>query len=154
MVHSDQCSRNPSSSQTKKTKTLFLISLLLFSSFFIINSALSLFDAHNSNDAVGAALQLQVLPIAFVFLFYSLLPLLSLSFTLPSPLLTLIGACAFAKEFLLFYLQRKDPSGVENHYYNLLLVSIAVCVFGTVLELGSPRSDGIARLGLKVTSFI
>ena len=135
------------SSQNKKTITLFSISLVLFSSFFILNSTLSLFDAHSSNDAVGAALQLQVLSIAFVFLFYSLLPLLSLSFTLPSPLLNLVGAFAFAEEFLLFYLQRKDPSGVENRYYDLLLVPIAVCVFCTVLELGSPRSGVVAKLG-------
>ncbi|CAJ1787299.1 unnamed protein product [Sphenostylis stenocarpa] len=133
-------SSSPPNSRTNKP--LFSISLAIFSVFFIINSTVSLFDAHNSNDAVGTALQLQVLPIAFIFLFYSLLPL----FSLPSPLLGLVGVFAFAEEFLLFYLQRKDPSGVENRYYDLLLVPIAICVFCTLLDLGSPRSS-VPKLG-------
>lgn len=42
---------------------------------------------------------------------------------------------------MLFYLQRKDPSGVENRYYDLLLVPIAVCVLSTVFEFHSPSSN-------------
>ncbi|TKY63264.1 hypothetical protein E2542_SST13133 [Spatholobus suberectus] len=137
-------SSSPPNSQTKKpSSSLFSISLVIFSSFFVLNSTISLLDAHNSNDAVGSALQVQVIPIALIFLFYSLLPLL---LTLPSPLLDLVGAFAFVEEFLLFYLQRKDPSGVENRYYDHLLVPIALCVFCTLLELRSPHSN-IPKLG-------
>lgn len=50
------------------------------------------------------------------------------------------------EEFLLFYLQRKDPSGIENRYFDLLLVPIMVCIFSTILELKSPES-GFPRLG-------
>ncbi|XP_061338874.1 uncharacterized protein LOC133285641 isoform X2 [Gastrolobium bilobum] len=136
----------PSSSQPNKTQSssnLFFISLSIFSSFFIFNSLISLLNAHTSNDAVGSALQLQVIPIALIFLLYSVLSLLA---SLPSQLLGLVGAFAFVEEFLLFYLQRKDPSGIENRYYDLLLVPIAVCVFSTVLELKSPESC-VPKLG-------
>ncbi|KAK7377559.1 hypothetical protein VNO80_02985 [Phaseolus coccineus] len=133
-------SSSPPNSPTNKL--LFPISLAILSSFFILNSTLSLLDAHNSNDAVGTALQLQVLPIAFLFLFYSLL----LLFSLPSPLLGLVGFFAFAQEFLLFYLQRKDPTGVENRYYDLLLLPIAICVLCTLLHVGSPGSS-VPKLG-------
>ncbi|QCD96932.1 uncharacterized protein LOC114195949 [Vigna unguiculata] len=133
-------SSSPPNSRTNKL--LFPISLAILSSFFILNSTLSLLSAHNSNDAVGTALQLQVLPIGFIFLFYSLLPL----FSLPSPLHGLVGLFAFAQEFLLFYLQRKDPSGVENRYYDLLLVPIAICLLCTLLDVGSPRSS-VPKLG-------
>lgn len=61
-------------------------------------------------------------------------------------MLNLITAFGFAEEFLLFYLQRKDPTGIENRYYDLLLVPIAVCVFSTLLELGSYESN-IPQLG-------
>ncbi|XP_027332795.1 uncharacterized protein LOC113847737 [Abrus precatorius] len=127
----------------KRPSALFFISLVTFSSFFIINSAVSLLDAHNSNDAVGTALQLQVLSIALIFLFYSVLPLLQ---TLPSALVGLVAAFALAEEFLLFYLQRKDSNGVENRYYDLLLVPIAICIFCTLLQLKSPHSN-IPKLG-------
>ncbi|RDX81368.1 hypothetical protein CR513_37962, partial [Mucuna pruriens] len=131
-------------SESKKTPSpLFWISLVIFSSFFVLNSTVSLVDAHNSNDAVGSALQLQVFPIALIFLLYSVLPLF---LTFPSPLVEIVGAFAFVEEFLLFYLQRKDPSGVENRYYDLLLVPIALCVFCTLLELRSPHSN-IPKLG-------
>lgn len=46
----------------------------------------------------------------------------------------------------MFYLQRKDPTGVENRYYDLLLVPIAVCVIATVLELGEYASN-LMKLG-------
>ncbi|KAK7339410.1 hypothetical protein VNO77_20074 [Canavalia gladiata] len=137
----------PSSTPNSQPKTtpspLFFISLIIFSSFFIVNSIVSLLDAHNSNDAVGTALELQVLSIALIFLLYSVLPLL---LALPSVLLGLVGAFAFAEEFLLFYLQRKDSNGVENRYYDLLLVPITLCLFCTLLELKSPQSN-IPKLG-------
>ncbi|KAK7395999.1 hypothetical protein VNO78_16664 [Psophocarpus tetragonolobus] len=132
---------------SKSKKPLFSIALAIFAIFFVLNSAWSLFDAHAKNDAVGTALQLQFLPIAFIFLLHSLLPLLP--FPLPSPLLSLVAAFAFAEEFLLFYLQRKDPTGVENRYYDLLLVPIALCVFCTLLDLKSPHS-GVPQLGRAV----
>ncbi|XP_020209746.1 uncharacterized protein LOC109794713, partial [Cajanus cajan] len=97
----------------------------------------TLLDAHNSNDAVGTALKLQVLPVALLFLFYSLLPLL---LALPSPLLSLVASFALALEFLLFYLQRKDPTGVENCYYDLFLLHIALCFLCTLLHVRSPLS--------------
>ncbi|XP_020208007.1 uncharacterized protein LOC109792962 [Cajanus cajan] len=129
----------------KKTPSpLFWISLVIFSSLLLLNSTVSLLDAHNSNDAVGTALQLQVLPVALLFLFYSLLPLL---LPLPSPLLSLVASFAFALEFLLFYLQRKDPTGVENRYYDLFLLPIALCLFCTLLHVRSPFSH-FPRLGL------
>ncbi|KAL1314895.1 hypothetical protein HN51_041709 [Arachis hypogaea] len=127
-------------SQSRSQSSLFSISVSIFSAFFIINSLVSLFDAHNSNDAVGSVLQLQLIPIALLFLSYSLLSLFTFPLPLPSSLLELLAAFAFVEEFLLFYLQRKDPTGVENRYYSLLLVPIAVCVFSTFLELKSPGS--------------
>lgn len=68
------------------------------------------------------------------------------SFDLPSPILNLLCLFAFAEEFVLFYLQRKDPSGVENRYYDLLLVPIAICAFCSFLELKNPKSN-YTRLG-------
>jgi hypothetical protein len=127
-----------------KNPSIFYITLSIFTSFITITSIISLFNAHSSNDAVGLSLHLQTLPISLLFLIHSILSL-SLPF-LPSNLLNLIITFGFAEEFLLFYLQRKDPSGVENRYYDLLLVPIAVCVFSTVLELGSYESN-IPKLG-------
>lgn len=64
----------------------------------------------------------------------------STSFSLPHALLDLILAFAFAEEFLLFYLQRKDTIGIENRYYDLMLLPIAVCLFSTLLGLKPARS--------------
>ncbi|KAK9271907.1 hypothetical protein L1049_002272 [Liquidambar formosana] len=41
----------------------------------------------------------------------------------------------------MFYLQRKNPSGIENRYFDLLLVPITICVFSTILELKSQESN-------------
>lgn len=60
---------------------------------------------------------------------------------LPKPLLNLISNFAFVEQFLLFYLQRKDASGVENRYYDLLLVPLCICIFSNVLELKNPESN-------------
>ncbi|KAL8132372.1 hypothetical protein AgCh_008022 [Apium graveolens] len=42
--------------------------------------------------------------------------------------------------------KQKDPIGIENRYFDLLLVPISVCVFATMLELKNPDS-GFPRLG-------
>ncbi|KAK4282471.1 hypothetical protein QN277_013845 [Acacia crassicarpa] len=139
------CSK--SNSQIKKAPASSSLSFLfvsVFSFFVIVNSLVSLLDAQISRDPVGSALQLQVFAVALIFLLYSVLGLMvhaSNSFYLPSSFLGLVGAFAFVEEFLLFYLQRKDPSGIENRYYDLLLVPIAVCVLSTVFEFHSPTSD-------------
>ncbi|PON47481.1 hypothetical protein PanWU01x14_244400 [Parasponia andersonii] len=139
-----------SSSKTQKdpssSSSLSFIFISIFSFLFILNSLFSFFDAVNSHDRVGSALQLQVLAIASLFLLYGVLGLLvnfsySFPIPLPSSLLSLIGLFAFIEEFLLFYLQRKDPIGVENRYFDLLLVPITVCVFSTALDLKSPKSN-------------
>ncbi|GMY13509.1 hypothetical protein FCV25MIE_08748 [Fagus crenata] len=138
----------PSSSKTKtnafSSSSLTFISISVLSFLFLLNSLISFFDALNSSDKIGSALQLQVLALASLFLLYSLLGFL-VNFTnlipLPFSLLDLIGLFAFVEEFLLFYLQRKDPSGIENRYFDLLLVPVTVCVFATMIELKSPKSN-------------
>ncbi|KAJ8546302.1 hypothetical protein K7X08_018885 [Anisodus acutangulus] len=127
--------------------TFILIFILSF--LFILNSLLSFFDALNSKDNIGSVLQLQVFAISLLFFLYSVLGLmtrLKKSFLLPSPILNLLCLFAFTEEFLLFYLQRKDPSGVENRYYDLLLVPITICAFCSYLELKNPKSS-YTRLG-------
>ncbi|XP_010272232.1 PREDICTED: uncharacterized protein LOC104608067 [Nelumbo nucifera] len=129
---------NPSSSSV----SFIVVSVLSF--FFFLNSLFSLFDALRTNDRVGVSLQLEITVLASLFLLYSVAGLL-VSFTdlipLPSSFLGLIVLFAFGQEFLLFYLQSKDPSGIENRYFDLLLVPIAVCIFSTVLELVSSKSN-------------
>ncbi|CAK8541248.1 unnamed protein product [Lathyrus sativus] len=127
-----------------KLNKLFHITLSIFTSFITLSSIISILNAYTSNDAVALPLHLQTLPISSLFLIHSLLSLF-LPF-LPSPLLNLITAFGFAEEFLLFYLQRKDPTGIENRYYDLLLVPIAICVFSTLLDLGSYESN-VPKLG-------
>ncbi|KAL5057462.1 hypothetical protein RYX36_029066 [Vicia faba] len=131
-------------SQSNKLNKLFHITLSIFTSLITLSSIVSILISHTSNDAVALPLHLQTLPISSLFLIHSLLSLF-LPF-LPSPFLNLIIAFGFAEEFLLFYLQRKDPTGIENRYYDLLLVPIAVCVFSTLLELGSYQSN-VPKLG-------
>lgn len=41
----------------------------------------------------------------------------------------------------MFYNQRKDPDGIENRYYDLLLVPICVCIVSTLLEFRSQNSQ-------------
>ncbi|XP_038903021.1 uncharacterized protein LOC120089723 [Benincasa hispida] len=124
------------------SSSLSFIFALLLSFLVILNSLVSFFDAVNSSDRVGSTLQLPVLAIAFLFLLYSILGLLvnlNDSFHLPSTILSLIALFAFVEEFLLFYLQRKDTSGIENRYFDLLLVPITICVISTMFELKSPK---------------
>ncbi|KAM6549916.1 hypothetical protein CsatB_021592 [Cannabis sativa] len=135
---------SPSSKSNSQIKTpsfssssLSFISISILSFLFIINSLVSLYDAIELRDRVGTALQLQVLAIASLFLLYGIMGLM-VNFS--SSLVSLIGLFAFVEEFLLFYLQRKDPSGIENRYFDLLLVPITVCLFSTVLDLKSPKS--------------
>ncbi|XP_060959012.1 uncharacterized protein LOC133030345 [Cannabis sativa] len=135
---------SPSSKSNSQIKTpsfssssLSFISISIVSFLFIINSLVSLYDAIELRDRVGTALQLQVLAIASLFLLYGIMGLM-VNFS--SSLVSLIGLFAFVEEFLLFYLQRKDPSGIENRYFDLLLVPITVCLFSTVLDLKSPKS--------------
>lgn len=92
---------------------------------------------------MGFALQLEVIAIAFLFLLYSGLGILSNtkeSFRFSPKLLNVICVFAFVEEFLLFYTQNKDPDGVENRYYDLILVPVAVCLLSTILELSSSKS--------------
>lgn len=151
LVGAHEAFLHASPNKNKNPSSLFWISVLILSSLFVVNSTVSLVNAHNSNDAVGTALQLQLLPIAFIFIFYSLLPLLQdhVHVTLPSSLVGLVAFFAFVQEFLLFYLQRKDSSGIENRYYDLLLVPIAICVFSTLIHLLSPHSN-VPKLGRAV----
>ncbi|XP_027096207.1 uncharacterized protein [Coffea arabica] len=70
----------------------------------------------------------------------------SISFQFPSAILNMLLLFAFGEEILFFYVRRKDPRGVENRYYDLFLVPIGICLFCTILELKSPKSNN-ARLG-------
>ena len=63
------------------------------------------------------------------------------SFSLSSSVLDLVVLFAFVEEFFLFYLQRKDTSGIENRYFDLMLVPIAICVLSTVLAFRSNESS-------------
>ncbi|KAG6581000.1 hypothetical protein SDJN03_21002, partial [Cucurbita argyrosperma subsp. sororia] len=129
--------KNPSSSSSLSFIFVFILSFLV-----ILNSLVSFFDAVNSSDRVGSTLQLPNLAIASLFLLYSILGFLvnlKDSLHLPSLILSLIALFAFVEEFLLFYLQRKDTSGIENRYFDLLLVPITICVISTMFELKSPK---------------
>ncbi|TYI04114.1 hypothetical protein ES332_A11G392000v1 [Gossypium tomentosum] len=115
----------------------------IFSLSIFLNSVVSIFDAFSSKDRVGTVLQLQVLSLALLFLLYSALGLLNNkkgSYFWPDPVLELVLLLAFVEEFLLYYLQRKDTSGIENRYFDPLCVPIAICVVSTMLELRSNRS--------------
>ncbi|EPS70086.1 hypothetical protein M569_04682 [Genlisea aurea] len=152
LYHSSQLVENASRSKPRLTlfssaTTYLLISFL--SVLVIVNSLISLFDAVNYKDSMGLALQLQVIPIASLFLLFSGLGILSNttdSFHFPKTILNLIYAFAFGEEFFVFYTKINDPSGsgVESRYYDLMLVPIAVCLFSTLLEM---RSTYYAKLG-------
>ncbi|XP_060191578.1 uncharacterized protein LOC132621362 [Lycium barbarum] len=146
-------SQNPSTDKHTQgsvfSSSITFVLILILSFLSVLDSLLSFFDAINSKDNVGSVLQLQVIAISLLFFLYSVLGLitrLKKSFLLPTPILNLVCLFAFAEEFLLFYLQRKDPSGVENRYYDLLLVPITICAFCSFLELKNPKSS-YTRLG-------
>lgn len=131
-------SHSPSPSSSSSSSSITLIATSLFSLAFISNSLISLLSALDSKDDVGLVLQLEVIAIASLFFLYSVFGLLTHftnSIALPSSILNLLCLFGFVEEFVLFYLQRKDPSGIENHYFDLLLVPIGICVVSTVLEL-------------------
>lgn len=141
--------QTPSSSRTNINKFLYsvrFVSIAIFSSIFIIDSLVSLFDAHENKDRVGFALQLEIISIVSLFLLYSVYGLLCNFVQFPSSLLNLIALFGFGQEFLHFYVQRKDPEGIENRYFDLLLVPITACVFTTVLDMGEYKSS-LANLG-------
>ncbi|VVA96082.1 unnamed protein product [Arabis nemorensis] len=129
------------------------ISVALLSSLFIANSIFSLFSSIGSRDRVGSMIQLQILSVAILFLVYALLTYLvnsknSVFVALPSSITSLVLLFGFIEEFFMFYLQKKDTSGIENRYYDLMLVPIAICVFSTVFELRSDaNTQRFAKLG-------
>nr|GLL26639.1 uncharacterized protein LOC109158093 [Ipomoea trifida] len=138
-----------SAKSTRISSSVTFVAGSVLSFLFIVNSIISISDAISSEDSIGVVLQLEVISISLLFLLYSVVGLVSKtkdSPQLPCPIPNLISLFAFAEEFLLFYLQRKDPSGVENRYYDLFLVPIAVCAFCTILELKNPQSNHY-RLG-------
>ncbi|KAI4387761.1 hypothetical protein MLD38_000167 [Melastoma candidum] len=132
-----------SSSKTITASPVYHLLLAAVSLLFILSSLASSLTS-SKHDRVNSPLHLQTLAVSSLFFFYSLsraasaLPPLSLP--LPHTLLDLILAFAFAEEFLLFYLQRKDTIGIENRYYDLMLLPIAVCLFSTLLGLKPARS--------------
>lgn len=137
---------------TKKTtfsSTITFVSISFLSILVAINSLISLFDAIKAKDDTGLALQFEVIAISLLILLYSGLGILTNvrdSFRLPLAILNVIYAFAFGEEFFLFYSRSKDPSGIENRYYDLFLVPIAICVFSTIIELKNPNSH-YSRLG-------
>ncbi|CAN6803848.1 unnamed protein product [Brassica oleracea] len=129
------------------------VPVALLSSLFIANSIYSFFSSIGSSDRVGSMLQLQILAVAVLFLVYAVVTHLVNSkngafAALPSSITSLFLLFGFIEEFLMFYLQKKDTSGIENRYYDLMLVPIAVCVFSTVFELKSDATTHrFAKLG-------
>ncbi|ERM93856.1 hypothetical protein AMTRI_Chr04g184170 [Amborella trichopoda] len=120
-----------------------LSAMAIISLLFLLNSLFSSLKGLQARDHLGFSVQLEVSVISSIFLLYSIAGLLSeLTHLLPlsSPTLNLIALFAFAQEFLLFYLQRKDPTGLENRYFSLLLVPISVCLVSTFLQIGYPKS--------------
>ncbi|XVF16490.1 hypothetical protein REPUB_Repub10bG0035700 [Reevesia pubescens] len=138
--------KSTSISKTKEnpvSSSSSFIFVSIFALLIFLNSMVSIFDAFSSKDRVGSALQLQVLSLALLFLLYSALGLFNnkkSSYRWPDSVLDLVLLLAFIEEFLLYYLQRKDTSGIENRYFDLLCVPIAICVVSTILELRSKRS--------------
>ncbi|XP_065866650.1 uncharacterized protein [Euphorbia lathyris] len=122
----------------QSSSSLIYIAVGLFSVLFIVDSLISIFNAVSSQDPVGVVLPLQVLGIAALFCLYSILGLAPNFFStvrFPPSILDLILLFAFAEEFLLYYQQRKDTSGIENRYFDLMLVPLSICVISTILEL-------------------
>lgn len=139
----------PTKTSTSGFSLVTFVAISALSFLVVINSLVSLWDAHSFKDRIGFALQLEVIAIALLFLFYSILGLSSYVknwFRSPSAILNILCLFAFGQEFLFFYIRRKDPDGVENRYYDLFLVPIGICVFSTILELKNPNSK-YARLG-------
>ncbi|KAG9154535.1 hypothetical protein Leryth_014969 [Lithospermum erythrorhizon] len=119
------------------------ISICILSVLFMLDSLMSIVDAMKTNDHMGSVIQFEVILIALVFLLYSVFGLIDVIkkdgvFKLNGSIMNMVCLFGFGEEFWLFYQQRKDPSGVENRYYDLLLVPVGVCLFSTMLELKNP----------------
>ncbi|RZC79800.1 hypothetical protein C5167_042381 [Papaver somniferum] len=151
--------RSSSNQQTTRRKnrrpdSMFIsvryVSVGFLSLFFILDSVISSSDALNIKDQVGFSLQLDIFSISSLFFLYSVAGLLSNStnfLPIPVSLLNLIGLFGFGQELVFFYVQRKDPNGIENRYFDMLLVPITICILSTLLEMGSPKSNlpGLGR---------
>lgn len=102
-------------------------------------------------------LSLPTLAATALFLLYALAPLAPLRAPLPLPLLDLVLAAAFAQELLLFAHRRPSTAaGIENRYFDLFLVPVAVCLVATLLaahdpEAAPPRLARAAGLALQGT---
>ncbi|KAJ4826438.1 hypothetical protein Tsubulata_013631 [Turnera subulata] len=143
---------NQKTQTSSSSSFVVYVFLFVFSLLFVINSLVSLVSAVRSRDRVGLALQLQIIGVAGVFILYSVLGIsskVSSFIRFPPPILNLVVLFGFVEEFLLFYMRRKDVDGIENRYFDLMLVPIGVCVVSTVLELKSDSGsgNGYARLG-------
>lgn len=147
-------STTPPSSTTRSKSSSFITSLIFFaislvSFLFILNSLISITDGIKSNDQTGVVLQLEVISISALFFLFSVLGILTNlrnSFQFPSSILNILCLFGFVEEFFLFYIRKKDPDGIENRYYDLLLVPICICIVSTLLELRTPKSN-YSRLG-------
>ncbi|PWA77801.1 hypothetical protein CTI12_AA220890 [Artemisia annua] len=159
---SNQTSLSPQPNTTTQTtlkntksffKSLIFTTITLLSILFILNSFISLTDAVKSHDQTGVALQLEVVSISVVFLLFSVLGLLTNygKVYVPVKMMDVLCLFGFVEEFYMFYIQRKDKDGIENRYYDLLLVPILVCIVSTLLELGREKGSGgsssYSRLG-------
>ncbi|KAI3665921.1 hypothetical protein L6452_44556 [Arctium lappa] len=152
---SSSLSSTPLPSSTSRSKSVTFVTSLTFfaisliSLLFILNSSISIIDALKSKDQTGVVLQLEVISISALFFLFSVLGIstnLRISFRFPSLILNTLCLFGFIEEFFLFYIQKKDPDGIENRYYDLLLVPICICIVSTILELRSPKSN-YSRLG-------
>ncbi|KAI3911590.1 hypothetical protein MKW92_048003 [Papaver armeniacum] len=141
--------RSSSNQQTTRRKnrrpdSMFInvryVSVGFLSLFFILDSVISSSDALNIKDQVGFSLQLDIFSISS--LFFS-----TLFLQIPASLLNLIALFGFGQELVFFYVQRKDPNGIENRYFDMLLVPIMICILSTLLEMGLPKSNlpGLGR---------
>ncbi|KAK6928243.1 Protein of unknown function DUF716 [Dillenia turbinata] len=127
----------------RPTSVVSITTSSLLSFFIILNSFISLSDAHKSNDPIGSLIQYEIISVSLLFLLYSILCFLTHFthlFSLPAPILNVICVFAFFEELLLFFLQRKDTSGIENRYFLLLCVPITVCIVSMILELKNPKA--------------
>ncbi|KAK9119601.1 hypothetical protein Scep_017694 [Stephania cephalantha] len=133
--------KTPPKHKTPPRLIILSISTSIISLSFIINALISLRDSLQSHDPTGLALQLQISTVGSLFLLHSLLPLLPIP--LPRSLPRLILSSAFAQEFLHFYLHRKDPSGLENRYFDLMLLPVSLCAVSALLR--PDWAGGLAR---------
>ncbi|KAJ3695420.1 hypothetical protein LUZ60_000797 [Juncus effusus] len=153
-----------SSSSPYHPLRLRYLSTLTLSSLFLLSSVISVFTSvSSSGDLLGASLPLSSLAASLLFVLYAFSGLLSLPplslLPLPSSLLDLLVIFSFGQEFIYFYLRRKDLDGIENRYFDLLLVPILLCIISTILVISWPRSSAprlarAAGLALQGTWFL